>query len=406
MQVIELSEYDPCSLERSDLTEAEAEQLYSHFGDKVFVEWPTPRTDHRWRLTAQGWVGYIPLSADKGLSIKPKIPLQNLFCMLEYAYDLTSFKLLEGLYECESLQDFYERIAVILSERILLRARRGLYKTYQSERDDLSYIRGRIDVTSLLRKPVKTNTPCSYEDHTADIIENQLIAWTVYQSLRSGICTSWSTPRLRKADRLLRNTVSLRPFTGLDCTGREYNRLNADYEILHKLCRFLLDNTGPTQETGDKSMVPFLVNMANLFERFVAKWLQQNLDERFELKIQESYTIGDRGALRMEMDLVIKDRDSHEVVCILDTKYKAHESVKPADYYQVIAYSEAVGCETAVLIYPQPLKYAFNEKPRGIRVRSATFDIRGDIEQGGEKLLAELYDSIDHVHETQSQPTV
>ncbi|MBC8478045.1 restriction endonuclease [bacterium] len=339
-------------------------------------------------------MGFIPLGAEKGISIRPKIPMQNLFRMLEYAYDLKSFKLLEGLYECESLRDFYERIAVILAERLLLRARSGLYKSYQLEQDDLSYIRGRIDINSFIRNPVKTVTPCTFEEHTADIVDNQIVAWSIYTALRSGICGTWSTPRLHKADRLLRNTVSLQTFCGVDCIGRQYNRLNSDYEILHKLCRFLLDNNGPTQRIGDRSMVPFLVDMARLFERFVAKWLQIHLNQRFELKVQESYTIGERGALKMEMDLVIRDRETHEVLCILDTKYKGHGSVKPADYNQVVAYSDALGCRSAILIYPQPLRYPFNEKPSKIRVRSATFDIRGDIEIAGRELLTVLYRSL------------
>ncbi len=46
------------------------------------------------------------------------------------------------------------------------------------------------------------------------------------------------------------------------CDGRTYNRLNADYEPMHALCRFFLNNSGPTHERGDRPMLPFLVNMS------------------------------------------------------------------------------------------------------------------------------------------------
>ena len=48
------------------------------------------------------------------------------------------------------------------------------------------------------------------------------------------------------------------------CVGRTYNRLNADYEPMHALCRFFLENSGPAHARGDRSMLPFLVNMPRL----------------------------------------------------------------------------------------------------------------------------------------------
>ena len=84
--------------------------------------------------------------------------------------------------------------------------------------------------------------------------------------LEAAYVRTGSIPVLRKAERILRNSVTLTPFSGCDCVRRVYDRLNADYDIIHKLCRFFLDNTGPTQDLGDRTMVPFLVDMARLFK--------------------------------------------------------------------------------------------------------------------------------------------
>ena len=56
-----------------------------------------------------------------------------------------------------------------------------------------------------------------------------------------------------------------------------YHRLNRDYEVLHALCRFFLENSGPAHSSGGHTFFPFLVDMAQLFERFVAGWLQKHL---------------------------------------------------------------------------------------------------------------------------------
>ena len=394
IQIIELVEYESCFLAPSELNEEDAKRIDIQFGDKVSVEPPTWKTDDQWKLTSQGWVGFVPIGENRGISLQPKVPLQNLFKMLEYAYDLKSFKLLEGLYDCKSIHDFYERLATILSKRLLERAREGLYKTYKEEYEDLSFIRGSIDIIALSRNPVKVRVPCFYEDHTIDVEENQIIAWTLHTILRSGICTDRSIPILRKAERVLRNSVDLKPFCDFDCVGRTYNRLNADYEILHKLCRFFLENTGPTQNLGDRTMVPFLVDMARLFELFVARWLKQNLDSRYLLKTQESFAIGEKGTLKMVMDLVLYDRETRVPLCVLDTKYKAHNTVSNNDYNQAVAYADAVGCKNAILIYPKNLDYPFDEKPGRIRVKTAVFDVGTEIDEAGKKLLARLYESI------------
>ena len=392
--ILHLVEYESRFLPQSDLTEEEAHKLYLQFGDKIAVEWPTPKTGNRWQLTSLGWVGFIPIGEGRGISLQPKVSLENLFRMLEHAYDLRSFKLLEGLYDCESIRDFYERLATILAKRLLDRARQGLYTTYKEEEDHLSFIRGRIDILGLARKPSKATVLCHYEDHTIDVEDNQIVAWTLYTILRSGICADRTIPILRKAERVLRHSVSLQPFSDFDCIGRDYNRLNMDYEILHKLCRFFLENTGPTQNLGDRSMVPFLVDMARLFELFVARWLNQSLAEQYLLKSQETFTIGEKGALKMVMDLVIYDRQSRLPLCVLDTKYKARNTVSNDDYNQAVAYADAAGCKNAILIYPKELDYPFDEKAGAIRVKTAVFDIGSDLDQAGKKLMERLYEML------------
>lgn len=393
---IQLVEFEIRSLPQSSLSEETAKRIHLQFRDKVDVQWPTPKTFNQWQLNSLGWVGFIPFGEGDGLSLQPKVPLETLFGMLEYAYDLQSFKLLDGLYDSESMRDFYERLASILSERTLTRARQGLYRTYREEYDAYSFVRGKIDIPAFVRTAVKTRIPCYSQDFTIDVEDNQIIAWTLHIIRRSGLLRREKEVRLvRKAERVLRNSIQLRPYSHFDCFGRTYTRLNADYEVLHKLCRFFLENTGPTQNLGDRSMLPFLVNMARLFELFVARWLRERLKHKYTLKIQDSFRIGDQSALRMTMDMLLCDKETGRPVCVLDTKYKGENTVSNDDYNQVVAYSDAVGCENAVLIYPKELERPFDEKPGRIRVNSAVFDVGDDLDAGGNELLRRLYSILD-----------
>ena len=52
------------------------------------------------------------------------MPVENIFRMLEYAYNVP-FKQTDELVECETLEDYFERLASVLAKRVLDRGRRG-----------------------------------------------------------------------------------------------------------------------------------------------------------------------------------------------------------------------------------------------------------------------------------------
>lgn len=125
------------------------------------------RTNNQWKLTSLGYVGFIPVSGELGLALRPKVGLANLFGMMEYAYQL-DFKLMDGVFDCATLEEFYECLANVLAKRILNRQRKGLYRSYVSESETVGFVRGRMDVNDTVRRPWKVNRKCDYEEHTAD----------------------------------------------------------------------------------------------------------------------------------------------------------------------------------------------------------------------------------------------
>ena len=182
--------------------------------------------------------------------------------------------------------------------------------------------------------------------------------------------------------------VTVRQFGAADCVDRVYNRLNEDYRPLHALCRFFLEHSGPGHQSGDHLVLPFLVNMARLYEEFVAQWLKANLPRSLSLRIQQPIPIG--GEATFEADLVLYDRVEGVVRAVLDTKYKRPVKADPADISQVVTYAEAVGCRQAILVYPAALLTPFDEMVGDIRVRSLTFSLAGDLEAAGEQFLMEF----------------
>jgi 5-methylcytosine-specific restriction enzyme subunit McrC len=388
-RIIPLTEYEPTRFAPSEIPTEVGETLLRHYQNQLEVEFPTPKTDGQWQLRSLGWVGHIPLTPEFHFALQPKVPLANIFRMLEYAYRL-EFKILAGLIDCESLVEFYERLAHILARRVLDRGRKGFYRAYLGQTEHLPYIRGQLDVRQSIQAPAQIKLKCHYEEHTADIADNQILAWTLFRIAHSGMCTERVLPTIRRAYRSLQGLVTLTPHPPKACLGRLYNRLNDDYQPLHALCRFFLEQSGPGHQVGDRTMLPFLVNMARLYELFVAEWLKAHLPPGFNLKVQEKVNIGEANVLYFDIDLVLYETETGAVRCVLDTKYKAPLTPAQDDIFQVVTYAEAKGCREAILIYPTSLPRPLDEVIGNIRVRSLTFSLDRDLEQAGQTFMREL----------------
>ena len=387
-RTLHLREYAPSILPREALSEAEAEALWRGHRNQIDIEYPSPKNGGCWKLRSPGWVGHLPVTRELNLRLIPKVELGNLFRMLEVAYRLRSLEF-PGLIDCGSLEEVFERLAHMLARRVLSRGRRGFHREYMPQEERLSFVRGRLDLSRALRAPWQVSLDCQFQEHTTDVEDNQILAWTLSRIARSAACSrSEVVSTVGKAFRSLQGIAALVPMSSGVCSDRLYTRLNDDYRPLHALCRFFLENTGPTHETGDRQALPFLVNMNSLFEMFVAEWLATRLPAGLELRAQENVALG--SGLSFSIDGVLYDRSTGQPLLVLDTKYKEWSSPTTADIAQVVAYAEAKGCGDAVLIYPVDLRAPFDIQVGAIRVRTLAFRLDGDLEARGLELLGRL----------------
>jgi 5-methylcytosine-specific restriction enzyme subunit McrC len=372
------------------LDEKIAALLWQRYRAQVEIEPPSFRTGNHWRLTAQGWAGFIPLARNVALVLQPKVALADLFTMIEVAYDLQSLHFLPGMIHVTSLPEIYTRLARLLAQRILARSRRGLYRAYLPVQETTPYVRGRIHTPALAETLPAATIHCSYHQLTIDIEENRILAWTLYIVLRSGLCMGETLKVVQRAYRLLTGQVTLAPFTAKQCRGRTYTRLNQEYAPLHALCAFFLDQSGPAHNAGDQTMIPFLVDMARLYEQFVAAWLKARLATHrptpYHVAAQVHTPVS--GDLHFTIDLVISAGRQRWVV---DTKYKAPTNgPNSADVAQVLAYAQVQGAQEAVLVYPMPLAQPLDVHVGGVRLRTLTFRLDENLNEAGESFVAAL----------------
>jgi 5-methylcytosine-specific restriction enzyme subunit McrC len=326
------------------------EKLWRDYGKQVAVEFPSIKTAGEYQLTAQSYVGYIPLSPQLHLWLSPKVPIGNLFRVWEYAYGL-KMDFLPGLYTSHTIGEFYESLAIVLARKVLRRAQVGLYRSYVSRTELLPHVRGRLDRRAFVPSPGDPRLRCHYRLHTADLEENRILAWTLFSMARCPL-TQRSLPYVRQAYHALEESVTLQPYSAADCVGRRYNRLNEDYRRASCAVPFFLEGSGPSHHVGQHNMLPFLIDMSRLFELFVAQWLRTHLPAHVRMQEQERVLLGAQSNLSFQIDIVLGDKISGQVLTVLDTKYKRSSQPSAEDVAQVVAYAQAKGCREAVLVYP------------------------------------------------------
>lgn len=380
--VLELRESQSLELPEDRVTAAQALWIEREHGDCLEVRWPHGPGERRWVLTARSVVGHLELPGGIQLHISPKVPLANLFAMLDFVRsDGRELRWYPGEVLVERLDDVFRLLVRRLVAGVRQRLRQGLFRSYEDRSEELAVVRGRLDVTGHLRRPAGVRLPCRFEEHTADNPDNRILAWTLWMVARSACLGQELRSSVDELVRTLQGEVSLVPCTALDCVGRVYHRLNQDYSRLHGLCRFFLEHLSPAHAFGDRRMLPFLIDMPRLFERFVAVCLTRGLTGSFLVKSQESLPFGDARRLAFRFDLVLRDPATGEPRMVLDTKYKTHLSSGAHDVEQVMAYAAALGCAEAVLVYPVAIPHPLDEVigSSGVRVRQLSLDLGADL---------------------------
>ncbi|MFW6070462.1 MAG: McrC family protein [bacterium] len=393
LETISLTEYEPRRLPADALEEDVGRLLWQQYDRELgvlHVAFPSPRTGRQWELTSRGWVGHIPLGRGRRLALQPRAPLDNVLRMLALVYDLQSFHLLDGLVGSETLSDVYERLAALLARRVLVRARQGFYSAYEERTATLPYVRGRLEPVAPRANGAQPQVRCRFDEATTDVVDNQILAWTLRCIAHSGLCANGAQALVRRAAHSLDGVARALPVSAEACARRRYHRLNEDYRPLHALCRFFLEQSGPNHRQGDRDMLPFLVNMPRLYEQFVARWLHAHLPAPWLVRAQERVALeAVSSPLTFQPDLVLYD-GAGAARMVLDTKYKTPQTPAAGDVAQVVAYAESKGCREAALVYPRPLSRPMAAQVGDVRVRALHFELKGDLQARGRAFLQQL----------------
>lgn len=373
VRVIRLREYQ--RLENVPLALAQASALRQFYGRYLDV---ARAWSGDWDLRAHQYVGSIYLG-DVHILIEPKVPIANLFYMLTYAYDLPEFRDEETpLPDSEELFEFIVEIFVRQVQKLV---RQGVYRSYLDLEEDDRFLRGRLRLQAQLRRTAVAQRFYQVTNlFTADILENQILRYTLWQLSRLDYAEPTLRPRIRRVLSAFAD-AKLTPIVPQDCERVVYTRLNRAYHSSINLARILIQHLSLEGGVGDTPFASYLFDMNQLFELFVARMLEQHYAAHasLQIRIQQDVWLDEEASEKGVPDIVLY-RDGRPYL-VLDTKYKTFQGAPSReDLYQMFVYGKVLGLTRGILIYPNATPIAYRRTFPGVQLQALNLALDGPLE--------------------------
>ncbi|WPB57369.1 McrC family protein [Xylophilus sp. GOD-11R] len=262
-----------------------------------------------------------------------------------------------------------EWVARQFLEQLEAVVKRGVKFDYREVQEELTFVRGRIDLPAQWRQPPERShrIPVIHDVFQADGPENRLLR----SALRRILASTRDAGNWQLARELGLRTVEISESTD---TARDFRawrsgRLMAHYAAIRPWCALVLGEKMPLAQSGPQRGMSMLFPMEVLFERYVTHHLRTGLAAGLDMVCQSTRhaLCQHQGEAMFELrpDVVVRGPQGRWVV---DMKWKLLDSgrrggnygISQSDMYQLFAYGQHYlgGKGELYLIYPRTA--AFN----------------------------------------------
>lgn len=305
------------------------------------------------RIKTTQYVGTIVLP-NHVIVINPKVQYLNFAYMLSYVHDLDPFQVEDFQYLEEKEETIFEYLVKNLLIRVEKLCKRGISKNYYEKEENLPFVKGKVLVRqNLLHNTLlKHRVFCSYSDFGSDNIENRLIKYTLYYLSKMKLQVKGLSRRARHLLHYFEPVTLDFHFSGGSLPRITYNRLSKHYQPLINLCELLLTHSSVKLDSvGGVIFSSFLVDMNDLFQKFVARILATGMkDKSLRIKEQEIEYADEQSMTQIRPHIVIW-RGSTNRLLVIDAKYK--DEVYDEDLRQIWIYCIVLFIPAGILVYPK-----------------------------------------------------
>lgn len=275
------------------------------------------------------------------------IPVQNIYYMLAYAFQVLN----EAGYKhlaTEQFNNVADLCAAILERGVSSQIKRGLMREYLPRREQLSTIRGRVDITDSLKSQsmLRQQMVCTYDEYTENAYLNRILKTTLLLLLKADI----SQERKKCLRKVL---LFFRDIEELDIHiiewQQHFNRSNQTYQMLISICWLVVKGLLQSNSDGTTRLMDFLdeQRMCRLYEKFILEYYRKEHRELQADASQIPWVLDDgMGEMLpvMQSDITLKKGTT---ILIIDAKYYARttqaqydtHTLHSGNLYQIFTYT-------------------------------------------------------------------
>lgn len=226
-----------------------------------------------------------------GVSRVVKIPIQNIYFLLCYAWDKLAEKDVVAVepIDSTSLANLFARVLINGSHHLL---KRGFDRGYVPQHEWTGRLRGRICFQEAIRRNATTTgrLPCDFDELSYNVLHNRILKATMRRLIRTEGLATECAEGLTQLCRLLSDIHDI------ELTNRVFgqvqlHRNNQFYDFLLKVCGLIYQNLLISEKTGSGKFRDFIQDdrqqMAMLFENFVRNFYR--IHTTFDVKREDIY---------------------------------------------------------------------------------------------------------------------
>ncbi len=278
----------------------------------------------------------------------PRILIKNIYYMLAYAFSALKQSSVEKV-SGEVFDNIHNLFAAILANGIGQQLKRGLYREYIACQDNLTVIRGKINMPETIKNRIvcTQKIACEFDELSENNIFNQILKTTVYLLIQSKEVEARYKNDLKQKMLFFSNVDVLDPWV-INWSSLRFQRNNQTYRFLISLCQFILQGMLLSEDAGDRKLASFVdeVQMHRLYEKFILEYYRKHHPQLNANASQILWALDDDSAAMlptMQSDITLS---YGKRTLIIDAKYYGRNlqsqydkrSIHSGNLYQIFSY--------------------------------------------------------------------
>ena len=298
----------------------------------------------------------------------------------------------------EDFETIHDLFAEILIRGIGSQVKRGLHRDYRRRSEELSTVRGRIDLTrtSAALSTVRGRVVCEFDEYELDTLHNRILKCVMILLIRKSSVSRERQDALRRLLPYFDSVDQVAP-ASIRWNQLSFSRSSASYRMLMGTCELVIRGLLPTEDSGENSLLSWVTDeaMSSLYERFLREYYRLHHPElspsaamvRWDL--DDEVSSGTSQLPAMYTDITLR-RGGRRL--IVDAKYYSESmsfgqygksSIRSAHIYQILAYTKNSdvgrdGSVSGMLLYARTdagLEPDLDVTIQGNRIAARTLDL-------------------------------